>query len=186
MGKLIYSATMSLDGYIEDTSGNFDWATPDEEVHAFANEMERQVSTHLYGRRMYETMRVWERIEELPDVAPAMLEYAPIWRSLEKVVYSRTLPEVTTERTRLEREFDPDKVRELKAQSEGDVSIGGANLAAHAIRDGLVDEFAVFIAPAVVGGGNAFFPKDVRIDLRLTDERRFGNGMVFLRYEVAG
>ena len=168
---LIYSAIASLDGYIEDAHGKFDWAAPDEEVHAFINELERPVGTYLYGRRMYETMVAWETIDSHP--------YAEIWRAAEKIVYSRTLESVASAKTRIEREFDPEAVRRLK--EEGDVSVGGPTLAAEAIRAGLVDEYHLFLAPVLVGAGKRAFPDGIREELELLDERRFKSGFVYLR-----
>jgi dihydrofolate reductase len=180
MPKLIYSAIASLDGYVNDRDGNFDWAAPDAEVHAFVNDEERPIGTYLYGRRMYEVMAAWETMD---DPAPAMRDFAQIWRAAEKIVYSRTLGGVSTPRTRLERELEPEAVRALKARS--DVSIGGAHLAAEAIRAGLVDECRLYLNPIVVGGGTRALPDDVRWPLELVDERRFGNGVVYLRYRVS-
>ena len=170
---LVYSAIASLDGYIEDENGEFDWAAPDEEVHAFINELERPVGTYLYGRRMYETMAVWETVESHP--------YAEIWRAAEKIVYSRTLESVATARTRIEREFDPDAVRRLK--EAGEVSIGGPGLAAEAIRAGLVDEYHLFLVPVMVGGGKRAFADGLRLELELLDERHFESGVTYLRYQ---
>jgi dihydrofolate reductase len=172
---LIYSAICSLDGYIEDSDGKFDWARPSDEVHAFVNDQERAIGTYLYGRRMYETMAVWETIDD-PD--PTMRDYAEIWRAAEKVVYSRTLDEPRTARTRIEREFDPDVVRAM----EGTVSVGGAELAAQAFALGLVDELHLFVNPVIVGGGKRALPNGVRVDLQLMDEHRFANGTVHLHY----
>jgi dihydrofolate reductase len=169
---LIYSAICSLDGYIEDERGNFDWAAPDDEVHEFINELERPVGTYLYGRRMYETMVAWETVESHP--------YAEIWRAAEKIVYSRTLESVASERTRIEREFDPEAVRRLK--EDGDVSVGGPELAAEAIRAGLVDEFHLFVVPVLVGGGKRAFAQGLRLELELLEERQFGSGVGYLRY----
>jgi len=169
---LIYSAISSVDGYIEDESGEFGWAEPDDEVHAFINELERPVGTYLYGRRMYETMAAWETVESNP--------YAEIWRAADKIVYSRTLDSVASARTRIERDFDPQAVRRLK--EEGDVSVGGAGLAAEAIRAGLVDEYQVFLVPIVVGGGKRAFADGLQLELELLDERRFDSGFVYLRY----
>jgi len=169
---LIYSAISSVDGYIEDESGEFGWAEPDDEVHAFINELERPVGTYLYGRRMYETMAAWETVESNP--------YAEIWRAADKIVYSRTLDSVASARTRIEREFDPQAVRRLK--EEGDVGLGGAGLAAEAIRAGLVDEYQVFLVPIVVGGGKRAFADGLQLELELLDERRFDSGFVYLRY----
>lgn len=184
MGKLVYAANTSLDGYLEDETGAFDWSVPDEEVHAFWNEHERRVGTSLYGRRMYETMRVWEDDEWLrgePDVVRA---YAEIWRDTDKVVYSAALGEVSTARTRIERTFDPDAVRALKDASGADLSIGGATLAGEAFRHGLVDEVVLLLCPVVVGGGKPALPRGIRVDLELLEHRRFGNGVVHVRHAV--
>ena len=183
MAKLIYSAIASLDGYVEDEDGKFDWGRPDDEVHAFVNDLERPVGTYLYGRRMYETMVPWET---MADQSPVMRDYAEIWQAAEKVVYSTTLEAVTSARTRLERSFEPDAVRALKASSERDLSVGGSALAATAIEAGLVDEVQLFLTPIVVGGGKPALPDGVRLALDLLDERRFGNGVVFLRYSTRG
>lgn len=185
MGKLLYLAITSLDGYIEDESGRFDWAEPDEEAHTFVNDLERSVGTHLYGRRLYDTMVYWETAHTVADLAPYALEYAEIWQAAEKVVYSRTLEAASSARTRIERDFDPDAIRELKAAGESDLSVGGAELAAQALRAGLVDEIQLLVAPAVVGGGKRALPDSVHVKLELLDERCFGNGMVFLRYRTA-
>ena len=186
MGKLIYSAITSLDGHISDVDGNFDWAEPDAEVHAFVNDLERPVGTHLYGRRMYETMRFWETGGTDAGEPPEMHDYAEIWRAAEKIVYSTTLEEVSSARTRIERAFEPDAVRRLKAQSDRDLGIGGPHLAAHALRAGLVDEYHLFVAPIVVGGGTAALPDGLRLELELLDERRFANGTLYLRYRTRG
>jgi dihydrofolate reductase len=183
MAQLIYSAIGSLDGYVEDDSGAFDWAAPDDEVHAFVNELERPVGTYLYGRRMYETMVYWETDD---DEAAVARDYAEIWRAAEKVVYSRTLPAVSSERTRIEREFDAGAVRRLKESSGSDISIGGAELAGQAIAAGLVDELQLLLVPVLVGGGKRALPNDVGTQLELVDERRFQRGTVFLRYRVRG
>jgi dihydrofolate reductase len=182
MAKLIYSAITSLDGYVADTDGRFDWAAPDEQVHAFVNDLERPVGTYLYGRRMYDVMRYWETAHTEPDQPPVGLDFARIWQAADKVVYSTSLDEVTTTRTRLERRFDPDTVRALKEGAAHDISVGGPGLAAEALRAGLVDECHVFVNPVVVGGGTAFLPQGVRSDLELLDEHRFGNGVVHLHY----
>jgi dihydrofolate reductase len=183
MATLTYTAITSLDGFIEDEGGRFDWAMPDAEVHAFVNDLERPVGTHLYGRRMYETMAVWQTIGVEPDGAsPEELDFAEVWRGLDKVVYSRTLDAVSTPRTRLEREFDPDAVRRLKDNADRDLSISGPDLARHAFAGGLVDEVHLFAYPVVVGGGKPGLPRGVRVDLELLDERRFGNGVVHTRY----
>jgi dihydrofolate reductase len=181
MAKLIYSAIMSLDGYIADEQGNFDWAAPDEEVHRFLNDLERPVGTYLYGRRMYEVMSAWETMGT-PDQPPVMLDFARSWQSADKLVYSRTLESVSTARTRIERQFDPEAVRQLKATTGPDITVGGPHLAAQAIQAGLVDEYHLFLTPTVVGGGNQALPDHVRLDLDLQDERRFTSGVVFLRY----
>ncbi|HXY73456.1 MAG TPA: dihydrofolate reductase family protein [Actinomycetota bacterium] len=184
MARLIYSMLTSLDGYVADERGNFDWAAPDEEVHTFVNDLERPVGTYLYGRRMYETMIFWDGPEAIEDQPASMQDFARIWRAADKVVYSTTLPEVSTARTRLERRFDPDEVRRMKETAERDLSVGGPGLAGQAIAAGLVDELQLFVAPVVVGGGTRWLPDHVRLDLRLEEERRFGNGMVFCRYRV--
>jgi dihydrofolate reductase len=183
MAQLIYSALASLDGFTADADGNFDWAAPGEEVHAFVNDLERPVGTHLYGRRMYETMAVWETMA-LEDEPPVMHDYAGIWRAADKIVYSRTLAAVSTSRTRLEREFDAGAVRELKARTERPVSIGGPELAGQALAAGLVDEVQLFLVPVVVGGGTPAFSPGVALRLDLLDERRFGNGTVYLHHAV--
>jgi len=182
LARLLYTAITSLDGYVADPDGRFDWAAPDEEVHAAVNELERPVGTYLYGRRMYRVMAYWE---SAPDDAPAVeRDYAQIWRAADKVVYSSTLDAPVTSRTRIERSFDPTAVADLKASSERDLSLGGPGLAAHALRAGLVDELQLLVTPVVVGGGTPFLPDDVRLDLELLDQRRFGNGAVLLRYDV--
>ena len=182
MARLICTGIVSLDGYINDPSGDFDWSAPDEEVHAFVNDLERPIGTYLYGRRLYDVMKVWESIPSLPDQSEVMLDYAAIWRGADKIVYSRTLEAASTPRTRIEREFQPDAVARLKKEAERDLSVGGPTLAASATAAGLVDEYQLFVSPVAVGGGTAFFPDGIRSDLDLLDERRFGNGVVFLRY----
>ena len=184
MAKLIYSAITSLDGYIEDAAGNFDWSAPDEEVHAFVNDLERSVGTYLLGRRMYDVMAVWDTDEAVAGQPPVAHDFADIWRAADKIVYSTTLPTVTTARTRLERAFDPSAIQQLKAVATRDISIGGPALAAHAIRADLVDEYHLYVNPIVVGGGKPALPDDVRVQLDLIDERRFGGGVVFLRYRT--
>jgi dihydrofolate reductase len=184
VAKLIYLAIASLDGYIEDEDGNFDWAVPDEEVHAFVNDLARPVGTYLYGRRMYETMVVWETDPTLAERSPLMRDFAETWQAADKVVYSRTLEAVSTARTRMERDFDPEAVRQMKASAGGDISVSGPDLAAHAFRAGLVDECHLFVAPILVGGGKRSLPDDVRVRLELLDERRFGGGMVYLHYRT--
>jgi dihydrofolate reductase len=183
VAKLIYSAIASLDGYVADEMGNFDWAAPDEDVHTFVNDLERPVGTYLYGRRMYEVMVAWETMP-LADQPHVMRDYAEIWRAADKIVYSTTLATVSSARTRIEREFDPDAVRQMKAQAGRDISVGGSDLAGQAIKAGLVDEWHLFVNPVVVGGGKRALPDDVRLDLDLLDERRFANGVVHLHYRT--
>ncbi|MFN8537163.1 MAG: dihydrofolate reductase family protein [Thermomicrobiales bacterium] len=184
MGKLIYSMLASLDGYIADEEGNFDWSVPDEEVHAFINDFERPIATYLYGRRMYEAMIAWETMPTGPDQPSEIRDFAAIWRAADKIVYSTTLETVSSARTRIERRFDPAAIRQLKAQSASDISIGGPALAAHALRAGLVDECHLYINPLIVGGGPPVFPAGLCLPLALLDERRFGNGVTFLRYRT--
>jgi dihydrofolate reductase len=184
VARLIYSAIASLDGYVADEQGNFGWAQPDAEVHAFVNELERPVGTHLYGRRMYETMAYWEDPPDLAAEPPVMRDFAEIWQAADKVVYSRSLEAACTARTRLEREFDPETVRAMKDSAASDLTIGGPGLAGQALAAGLVDQCQLFLAPVVVGGGTRALPEGVRLDLELQDERRFGNGFVYLRYGV--
>ena len=186
MGKLAYSAIASLDGYVEDVDGGFGWAAPDAEVHAYVNELERPVGTYLLGRRMYETMAVWDTDPSLAAEPGPTRDFAEIWQAAEKVVYSTTLAEVWTERTRLEREFDPAAVRRIKAEAERDLGIGGAALAADAFRAGLVDECHLLLVPVAVGGGKPALPEGLRLDLELLGERRFGGGTVHLHYRVRG
>jgi dihydrofolate reductase len=182
MAKLIYSAIMSLDGYVADEDGDFDWAEPDEEVHAFVNDLERRVGTYLYGRRMYDVMVAWESPDIVADQPPFMHDYAEIWKSADKVVYSTTLESASSARTRVERDFDPEAIRQMKATANRDISVGGPDLAAQAIKAGLVDEWHLFVTPIVVGGGKRSFPDDFRQKLETVDERRFGNGVVYLHY----
>jgi dihydrofolate reductase len=184
MAKLIYSAITSLDGYIADEDGNFDWAAPDEEVHTLVNALERPVGTYLYGRRMYEVMVAWERADTFADQRPVMQDFAKIWQAADKVVYSRTLAAVSSARTRIERDFDPEAIRQLKESAGRDLTVGGPDLAAEAIRARLVDEWQLFLVPFVVGGGNQALPNGVRLQLELLDERRFGSGVVYLRYRT--
>ena len=184
MANLIYSAITSLDGFTADDSGNFDWAAPDEEVHAFVNDIERPVGTYLYGRRMYETMVYWDTAPTGDDEPDAAHDYARIWQSADKIVYSSTMDAVSSARTRLEREFDPDAVRLLKTAAARDLSIGGPGLAAPALAAGLVDECHLYLNPVVVGGGTRALPAGLHQELELLDERRFGNGVVYLRYRV--
>jgi dihydrofolate reductase len=184
MAKLIYSAITSLDGYVADEDGNFDWAAPDEAVHSFVNELERQVGTYLYGRRIYETMVYWETAHTLPDQPPVVEDFAEIWQAADKIVYSRTLEAVSSARTRIERDFDPEAVRQLKESAGHDISVGGPDLAAQAIKAGLVDEYHLFLTPIIVGGGKQSLPDNVRLELELLDERRFGNGVLHLHYRT--
>ena len=167
-----------------DDDGNFDWAAPDEEVHSFVNDLERPVGTYLYGRRMYQVMVFWETAHTLADEPPAVQDYAEIWQAADKIVYSKTLETVTSARTRIERDFDPDAIRQLKATAERDLTVGGPELAGQAIKAGLVYEYQLFLAPVMVGGGKQALPDDVRAELELLDERRFGNGTVYLRYRT--
>jgi dihydrofolate reductase len=185
MASLIYSAITSLDGYVADADGNFDWAAPDVDVHSFVNDLERRVGTYLYGRRMYDVMAEWETIRTLRDQPPHVEDFAEIWHGADKIVYSRTLETASSARTRVEREFDPEAVRRMKAQAHRDISVGGPDLAAQAIRAGLVDEYHVFVTPVVVGGGKHFLPDGLRLKLELLDERRFGSGVVHLHYRTA-
>jgi dihydrofolate reductase len=189
MAKLIYVMPTSLDGYVEDETGTFDWGTPDEEGFAFINDLERPIGTYLYGRKMYQTMAVWETPDVIPpDVVPggtpAMLDFARTWQAADKIVYSKSLETVSTPKTRLERDFDPQVIRDLKAQLPHDVTVGGPTLAEHAIRSGLVDEIHLFVVAIVIGGGKRVLPGNVVVKLDLLDERRFANGMVYLRYQT--
>ena len=184
MAKLIYSAITSLDGYVADEDGNFDWAAPDEEVHTFVNDLERPAGTYLYGRRMYEVMAYWETAHTLADQPPFVRDYAEIWQAADKIVYSKTLETVSSARTRIEREFDPEAVGQMKASAGRDVTVGGPHLAAQAFKAALVDECHLFVTPIVVGGGTRALPNDVRVKLELVDERRFGNGVVHLHYRA--
>ncbi len=184
MAKLIYTALASLDGFIEDEGGKFDWAAPDEEVHAFVNELERPVGTHLLGRRMYEVLSYWETVS-LDGQPPYIRDFAQIWRAADKIVYSKTLATAPTARTRVEREFDAEAVRQLKASAERDLTVGGPALAAHAFEAALVDEVHLFLSPVLVGGGKRALPEAVHQRLELLDERGFGNGTVYLRYRPA-
>ena len=184
MAKLIYVTNVSLDGYIEDAHGSFDWTEPTDEVFAFITDLIRPVGTHLYGRRMYETMAVWETQPDLAAQSDLMADFANVWQAADKVVYSTTLDEVSTANTRLERRFDPDSLREMKTSAAGDLAVGGPTLAAHAFHAGLVDECQLFVHPVLVGAGKPAFPTDAHIQLDLLDENRFGNGVVNLRYRI--
>lgn len=182
MAKLVYLTPMSLDGYIGD--GNYNWSVPDQEGFAIINDLLRPIGTYLYGRKMYETMAVWETPDVIPAQTRATLDFARIWQAAGKIVYSKSLKTVSTPRTRLEREFDPQAVRDLKAQSPHDLAVGGPTLAAQAIRTGLVDEYHFFVAPVMLGGGIRVLPGDVSVKLDFLDERRSPNGMIFLRYRT--
>jgi dihydrofolate reductase len=184
MAKLVYSAIASLDGYVADEQGKFDWAAPDEEVHAFANDLERQVGTHLYGRRMYETMKVWDSDEILKGQPAVMGDYAEIWRAADKIVYSRSLEEVETSRTKVERSFDPEAVRALKDSGESDIGIGGSELAGQALAADLVDEVHLLLVPVAVGAGKPALPLRTQLPLKLQEHRSFGNGTIYLHYRV--
>ena len=184
MGKLIYAANTSFDGFIEDETGSIDWGVPDEAVHAFWNAHERHIGTSLYGRRMYETMRVWEEDDWLAGEPEVVQEYAGIWRNTDKVVYSSTLSAVSTARTRIERRFEPEAVRRLKETSPMDLSIGGAGIAAEAFRHGLVDECVLLLSPLSLGGGKPALPRGLRLQLELLDLQRFDSGVVYVRHAV--
>lgn len=184
MAKLIYSAITSLDGYVEDEDGKFDWAVPDEEVHAFVNDRERPIGTYLYRRRMYETMVSWETVSTGADQPPLMRDFAEIWRAAEKIVYSRTLQTVSSARTRIDRAFDPEAVRQMKETSRRDITVAGPEFAAHAIDAGLVDECHRFLGLVVLGGGKRSLPRNARMQLDLLDERRFDNGVIHRHYRI--
>ncbi len=183
MARLIYSALASLDGYVEDDRGGFEWAAPDDEVHAFVNDLERPIGTYLYGRRMYETMVYWETVAS-GDQPTVGSDFAQVWRAADKIVYSRSLQAPSSARTRIERSFDPREIRRLKESSARDITIGGATLAGEAFAADLVDEFHLFLTPIVVGGGKRALPADTRVRLELLDERRFRSGVVYLRYAL--
>ena len=182
MAKLTSTAIMSLDGYVADASEKFDWAVPDEKVHTFINDLERPIGIYLLGRRLYEVMAFWETVHDQSDYPAYVLDFARIWRSAEKIVFSKTLATVSSSNTRIERDFDPEIIRKMKAASKRDLSVGGPNLAAQAAKAGLVDEYHFFVVPILIGGGNRFFPSDVKVKLNLADECRFDNGMVHLHY----
>ncbi|MBD7951171.1 dihydrofolate reductase family protein [Oerskovia rustica] len=184
MARLIYSMITSLDGYAEAAEGDLGVGADDEEVHTFIDDVFRHVGTYLYGRRMYETMVFWETAHTDPDAPPFIVRYARGWQAAEKVVYSTTLDAVSSARTRIERTFDPEAVRRLKAESEHDLTVDGPNLAAQAIRAGLVDEYHLFVTTSVVGGGERFFPDGVRLDLELVEERAFDSGLIYARYRT--
>jgi dihydrofolate reductase len=184
MAKLIYASNMSLDGFTEDARGGFDWAPPDDDVFVFITQLMRSAGTYLYGRRMYETLAVWETDATLANRSDLMADYASAWRAAHKVVYSSTLAAPRTANTRLERRFDPRAVRDLKAAASRDLLVGGPNLAAQALAAGLVDELALFVWPIVLGGRTPALPTGLRIDLKLLDEHRFRSGVVYLRYRL--
>jgi dihydrofolate reductase len=186
VARLIYSAIASLDGYVADESGNFEWAAPGEDVHRFVNDLERDVGTYLYGRRMYEVMAAWETADALPEQTAATADFAKIWQAADKIVYSKTLAAPSTARTRIEREFDREAVRRLKESAGRDLSVGGPNLAAQALEAGLVDELQLFITPLVVGGGTKALPDGLRLELDLLEESRFDSGVVYLHYRCDG
>jgi dihydrofolate reductase len=185
MGKLIYSAIASLDGYVEDAAGEFGWAAPDDEVHAFVNDLERPIGTYLYGRRMYETMVFWESVSSA-DQRTVFRDFAEIWRAAEKIVYSRTLQAASSASTRIERDFDVGAIGRLKETSGPDITIGGAQVAGQAIGAGLVDECRLFLTPIVVGAGKPALPESVHTPLELLGERRFASGVVHLHYRFSG
>lgn len=184
MAKLIYLMFTSLDGYVEDRDGNFDWSEPDEEVHTFVNDLVRSVGTYLFGRRMYETMVYWETAHTIPDQPQFILDFARDWQAADKIVYSTTMQSVSSARTRIERSFDPQAVRILKANADSDLAVEGPELASHAIKAGLVDEFHLLVTPFILGGGKRFFPAGVNLALDLVEERRFDSGVVYLRYRT--
>ncbi len=185
MAKLIFSAITSLDGYIEDEDGNFDWGAPDEEVFSFINDLERPVGTYLYGRRTYETMVYWETAQTVAGEPPCVRDFTELWQAADKIVYSKSLETVSSAKTRIERKFDPRVIQEMKSSQEQDITVGGPNLAAEAFKAGLVDECQLFLTPIVVGGGKSSLPNNVRLDLELLSERRFRSGVVFLHYRTA-
>jgi dihydrofolate reductase len=182
MARLIYSSIASADGYVEDAAGSFDWAAPGEELLCFVNDLERPVGTYLYGRRMYETMLYWETAHTVPGQPSSVREFTGIWQAADKIVFSTTLPSVSTARTRIERNFDAGMIRQLKSSTQHDMTVGGAGLAGQAVRAGLVDELQLFLVPIVVGGGKRALPNRVRSDLELLETRRFASGAVYLRY----
>jgi dihydrofolate reductase len=185
VARLIYTAITSLDGYVADKDGNFDWAEPDEEVHKFVNDLERPIGTYLYGRRLYQTMVFWETAPD-PGQPSFIQDYARIWQAADKIVYSRTLETVSSARTRIEKDFDVVAVRQLRSTADRDISVGGAELGGQAMRAGLVDEIHLFVAPVIVGDGKRSLPDDARLALELVDQRRFGNGVAHLHYRTKG
>ena len=184
MAKLIYTATTSLDGYIEDSEGKLDWAEPSDEVHRFINDLERPVGIYLYGRRMYETMAGWETDPSLAATSPVMKDYAEIWQAADKIVFSKTLPEIITTRTRIERNFNPEQLRQLKTNSERNLGMGGSALAGEAFAAGLIDELHLFLSPVMIGAGKPAFSSKAKLNLRLLEEHRFENGTMYLRYQT--
>jgi dihydrofolate reductase len=184
VAKLIYSAITSLDGYVADQDGKFDWAAPDDEVHAVVNDLERPIGTYLYGRGMYEVMAAWENADAFAGESPLTRDFADIWQTADKIVYSRTLEAVSSAKTRIEREFDPEAIRHMKAAAASDITIGGPGLAGQALEAGLVDMLHLFVTPTLVGGGKRSLPDGVRLKLELVDESRFGNGVVHLHYRI--
>jgi dihydrofolate reductase len=184
MSKLIYFMPMSLDGFIAGETDNLDWSVPDDEIIAFINDLHRPIGTYLYGRKNYETMTGWQTPDVIPGLTPAMMDFARIWQTADKIIYSKSLETVSTPKTRLEREFEPQAVRDLKAQLPHDISVAGPNLAAQAIRAGLVDEYHLLVVPTILGGGKRVLPSNAGVKLDLLDERRVGNGWVYLRYRT--
>jgi dihydrofolate reductase len=184
VARIIYNAIMSLDGYTVDADGSFDWAAPDDEVHAFVNDLIRPVATYLYGRRMYETMVYWETALDEPDQPAVAQDFARIWQSADKIVYSTTLDRATSKKTRIERRFDAEALRRMKQEADRDLAVGGTELAAHAIKAGLVDEYQLFVAPHIVGGGRRALPDGARLNLRLVHTRRFAGGFLYMSHEV--
>lgn len=184
MANLIYLTNVSLDGYIEDQHGSFNWTAPDDELFTFLTDLVRPIGTYLYGRRLYDTMAVWETDPALAAQSALAHDFATVWRAADKVIYSTTLDATSTANTRIERDFDPASVLALKASTTSDLTVGGANLAAQALHAGLVDEYQLLIRPILVGGGKPALPSDVRLSLELVEERRFGKGAVYLRYRI--
>ena len=184
MAKLIYAAITSLDGYVADEQGDFDWSQPDADVHQVVNDLMRSIGTQLYGRRLYEVMLAWETMPTVDEPAVTK-DFGEIWRASDKIVYSTTLEEVSSERTRIERDFDPDAVARLKASADRDLLVGGAELAGQALKTGLVDELHLFVSPVLVGGGKQALPDDFRQDVALLGVRTFANGVVHLHYSVS-
>lgn len=184
MAHLIYTTNASLDGYIEDNEGRFDWTTPDEEYFKFISNLVKEAGTYLYGRRIYETMMVWETDPRLAAESPLWRDFAETWQAANKIVFSKTLESVSTGKTQLERSFNAEAIQQLKKSVGKDILIGGAELAAQAFRSGLIDEYHLFLIPIILGGGKPSLPNNVRLDLNLLEERRFGSGVVFLRYQI--